>query len=74
MFDPCWLDQTPRWSCDDVARRPRTPPVAPQSFGNPLRIAPRETSGTEGSNLSPSSEESAANLNEVPSRFVLEFD
>ena len=52
MFDPCWLDQTPGWSCNDVARRPRTPPVAPQSFGNPLRIAPRETSGTEGSNPS----------------------
>jgi hypothetical protein len=35
VFDPCWLDQTPRWSCDDVARRPRTPPVAPHALGTP---------------------------------------
>jgi hypothetical protein len=35
VFDPCWLDQTPRWSCDDVARRPRTSPVAPHALGTP---------------------------------------
>jgi hypothetical protein len=50
------------WSCDDVVRRPRTP-VAPQSFGNPLRIAPRETSGTEGSNPSSSSSQSVLAVN-----------
>ena len=35
MFDPCWLDQARKWSCDDVARRPRTPPARSPSFANP---------------------------------------
>jgi hypothetical protein len=37
VFDPCWLDQARRWSCNDVARRPRTPPVRSPSFANPLK-------------------------------------
>jgi hypothetical protein len=62
VFDPCWLDQARRWSCDDVARRPRTPPVRSPSFANPLKSELRRArqGGTEGSNPSPSSRQSVS--------------
>ena len=49
----------------ELRRRSSTPQDAASRaprFGNSLRIAPRETSGTEGSNPSSSSSESRANL------------
>ena len=48
----------------ELQRRSSTPQDAASRaprFGNSLRIAPRETSGTEGSNPSSSSGESGAN-------------
>src|ERR1700730_14932156 len=53
----------------ELRRRSSTPQDAASRaphFGNSLRIAPRETSGTEGSNASSSSGESGANLTSPP--------
>jgi hypothetical protein len=72
VFDPCWLDQARRLK---LRRHSSTPPDAasqvPKLCEPRVGSAPRETSGTEGSNPSPSSEESAANLwlcRSVPTR------
>ena len=63
VFDPCWLDQARRLK---LRRHSSTPPDAasqvPKLCEPPVGSAPRETSGTEGSNPSPSSGESTANL------------
>jgi len=65
VFDPCWLDQARRWSCDDVARRPRTPPVRSPSFANPLKSDLRRARqggdrGFESISLQPSSRQSVS--------------
>ena len=63
MFDPCWLDQARRLK---LRRHSSTPPDAasqvPKLCEPPVGSAPRETSGTEGSNPPSSSGESSANL------------
>ena len=59
VFDPCWLDQARRLK---LRRHSSTPPDAasqvPTLCEPPVGSAPRETSGTEGSNPPSSSRES----------------